>query len=75
MGYSSAAPWAMIPSANGGSETTYVPDCVYSHSGWCVLYVGGNYGSIAYYGLMSFYATIVSSNSSDYIGARLLFIP
>ena len=75
MGYSSAAPWAMIPSANGGSETTYVPDYVYSNSGWCVLCVGGNYYSLANYGLMYFHANFGSSSSNDLIGARLLFIP
>ena len=75
MGYSSAAPWAMIPSANGGSETTYVPDCVYSRSGWCVLYVGGCYNSDANYGLLYFGASYDSSSSNVIIGARLLFIP
>lgn len=75
MGYSSAAPWAMIPSANGGSETTYVPDYVYSYSGWCVLYVGGYYRSDAFCGLMCFYADCGSSGSDGSIGARLLFIP
>ncbi len=75
MGYSSAAAWAMIPSANGGSETTYVPDYVYSNSGWRVLLVGGFYASTAYFGLMYFYANYDSSRSSDGTGARLLFIP
>ena len=75
MGYSSAAPWAMIPSANGGSETTYVPDCVYSNSGWCVLCVGGSCDSYAYCGLMYFSASLGSSYSYGLIGARLLFIP
>lgn len=75
MGYSSAAPWAMIPSANGGSETTYVPDFTSSSTGWRVLYVGGGYDSYASYGLMFFGADDASSNSGDVIGARLLFIP
>lgn len=75
MGYSSAAPWAMVPSANGGSATTYVPDYVYSYSGWRALYVGGYYNSHAAYGLMFFDAYNDSSFSSDNIGARLLFIP
>lgn len=75
MGYSSAAPWAMIPSANGGSETTYVPDFASSSSGWRVLYVGGGYDSYASCGLLFFGADDASSNSSDIIGARLLFIP
>ena len=65
----------MIPSANGGSETTYVPDFVYSYSGWCVLCVGGSYGSGANFGLMYFSANGGSSSSDDYVGARLLFIP
>lgn len=75
MGYSSAAAWAMIPSASGGSGTTYVSDYVYSNSGWCVLYVGGDYSTYAAYGLMFFNAYNSSSKSGDNVGARLLFIP
>ena len=75
MGYSSAAPWAMIPSSQGGSSTTYVPDYVYSSSGWRVLIVGGRYNAGAGLGLLYFVASNDSSSSYDYVGARLLYIP
>ena len=75
MGHSSAAPWAMIPSTSGGSGTTYIPDVVYSDSGWRVLNVGGRYNSSALNGLLCFDASIASSNSYGSIGSRLLFIP
>ena len=75
MGYSSAAPWAMIPSSQGGSSTTYVPDYVYSDSGWRVLDVGGSYYASAFSGLLYFLADYGSSSSNVNIGARLLYIP
>lgn len=65
----------LIPKTSGGSETTYIPDYVYSYSGWRVLYVGGswNYGSFA--GLLCFAAISSSSNSYSNISARLLCEP
>lgn len=74
LGVKDNANWAMIPDAIGGSETTCIPDYVNSYSGWRVLCVGGNYNSIAYFGLFYFYASD-SSISDDYIGSRLLYIP
>ena len=35
----------LIPKTTGGSETTYIPDYVYSSSGWHVLCVGGYWSS------------------------------
>ena len=62
----------LIPKTTGGSETTCIPDYVYSNSGWHVLCVGGrwDYGSSA--GLLYFYANYASSVSGSYISARLL---
>ena len=62
----------LIPKYNGGSETTYVPDYVYSSSGWRVLFVGGNWSSGASAGLLCFYAYYASSDSGSGISARLL---
>ena len=75
LGLSNTFPWAFLPDANGGSETTYIPDYVNSSSGWRVLMVGGgwNYGSNA--GLFYFNANNSSSNSNGNIGARLLVFP
>ena len=62
----------LIPKTNGGSETTYIPDYVYSSSGWHVLYVGGYWSSGTDAGLLDFSANSASSNSSTGISARLL---
>lgn len=63
----------LIPKTSGGSETTYVPDYVYSSpSGWRVLYVGGNWSYGASAGLLFFVANSSSSDSSSGISARLL---
>ena len=68
-------PWAFFPTGVGGSETTYIPDYAHYSSGWRVLFVGGywNYGGNA--GLFYFGAFNSSSNTSSYVGARLLFHP
>lgn len=63
----------LIPKTYGGSETTYVPDYVYSSSsGWRVLCVGGYWSSGARAGLLYFNANNTSSNSNSNISARLL---
>ena len=62
----------LIPKTSGGSETTYIPDYVYSNPEWRVLRVGGrwNYGSNA--GLLYFDASSTSSDSLSDVSARLL---
>ena len=62
----------LIPKTSGGSETTYVPDYVYSSPGLRVLYVGGGWDSGAYAGLLYFDANNSSSDSGSSISARLL---
>ena len=62
----------LIPKTSGGSETTYVPDYVYSSSGWRVLYVGGSWSSGTFAGLLCFLAYGASSYSYSNISARLL---
>lgn len=75
LGMSNNFPWAFLPNTNGGSETTYIPDYVYSNAGWRVLVVGGHcsHGSSA--GLLYFSANYASSYTSSSIGARLLYHP
>lgn len=76
VGMSSAVPWAFLPTANGGSETTYVPDYVNSSPGWRALYVGGYYSATAgNCGLFYFIANYSASFTTSTLGARLLFIP
>ena len=60
---------------NGGGDAVYVPDYVYSNSGWRVLRVGGcrDYESRA--GLWCFEAVSAPSSSYASVGARLLYNP
>ena len=62
----------LIPKTNGGSETTYIPDYVYSSSGWRVLCVGGDWSYGTNAGLLYFDADYASSSSGTSISARLL---
>lgn len=65
----------LIPKTSGGSETTYIPDYMWSSSGWCVLDVGGDWSNGSYAGLLYFRAHDASSLSSSYISARLICEP
>ena len=66
----------LIPKTSGGSETTYVPDYVYSFSpGWRVLFVGVSWNNGTHAGLLFFNAYNASSDSYSYISARLLCEP
>ena len=62
----------LIPKTSGGSETTYIPDYMWSSSGWRVLAVGGDWGSGASAGLLCFHANDASSSSFSGVSARLL---
>ena len=74
-GYSSTSPWSFYPTSTSGSETTYIPDYTYFHSGWRVLCVGGKWDYGSYAGLFYFDVSDGSSDSYSSIGARLLFVP
>ena len=75
LGLSNNFSWSFLPDADGGSETTYIPDYIYSGSSWRVLYVGGSWNSRLYAGLFCFYAGLSSSTSNSTIGTRLIFRP
>lgn len=62
----------LIPKTTGGSETTYIPDYMWSYSGWRVLCVGGYWGYGSNAGLLCFSADSASSSSGSDISARLL---
>lgn len=62
----------LIPKTTGGSETTYIPDYMWSSSGWRVLYVGGSWSNGTDAGLLCFYADSTSSDSGSNVSARLL---
>lgn len=65
----------LIPKTSGGSETMYIPDYVYSSSGWRVLFVGGGWAGGLVAGLLCFYADSASSGSSSNVSARLMCEP
>lgn len=62
----------LIPKTIGGSETTYIPDFVWSSYGWRVLCVGGGWSDGSVAGLLCFYASYTSSYSGSDLSARLL---
>lgn len=74
-GLSPDAPYAFFPEAIGGSNSTYIPDGCYYLIDWCVLYVGGFWGSRQYAGLFHFGANYAPSIARSSLGARLLFHP
>ena len=72
-GYSDAAPWAFIPDTASGSDyTTYVCDRVVSGSSLCPACVGGSYSDLAYCGFFYLSANRGASNTSGFLGSRLL---
>lgn len=73
--YSSICPWGFLSNESGGSETTYIPDYVYSNAGWRVLSVGGDYGNASNAGLFCFSGSNASSNTHKLVGARLQYNP
>ena len=73
LGLSTNFPWAYLPNESGGSSTTYIPDYMYSSTGWRGLYVGGNWSEGSNAGLFCFIASSSSSFTSSDIGARLQF--
>lgn len=75
LGVSASAPWALIPSASGGSASTYIPDRVRPSTGWRVLYVGGAFDLGSHAGLFQFFAYYASSDVYATIGSRLLYVP
>jgi len=75
LGFSAAAPWAFVPSAIGGSETTYVADHVWTDTAWRVLYLSGSWHHAGNAGLFAFHVLNLSSHSDTSIGSRLLFLP
>ena len=75
MAVQSAAPWAMFPTAVGGSGSTYVSDYSWYGGGWKVLFVGGSWDFGSFAGLWSFYGYNDSSLSTSGIGLRLLWKP
>lgn len=64
-----------LPTAIGGSETTYIPDQAGSGSGWRLCCVGGQWLNGSGAGLFHFYAGNTSTEINPGIGSRLLVDP
>ena len=63
----------LVPKAVGGSETTYIPDYIYSSSsGWRTLRVSNWYGSATTGGLLHFGAATALSGASSNVSARVM---
>lgn len=67
--------WMFLPSAVGGSESSFIPDYLYVNSGWTVLFVGGYHGQNTTCGFWQFNAYNPSSATNIAFGARLLYHP
>ncbi|MFA6662238.1 MAG: carboxypeptidase-like regulatory domain-containing protein, partial [Bacilli bacterium] len=67
--------WLMLPSAVGGSASTYIPDCFWQDIGNRVLLVGGGWGEKTNAGLFSSHWSWNRDNSGTNAGARILCIP
>ena len=75
LGFSAAAPWAIYPSAVGGSETTYIPDYLWADaSNWTLPLTGGFTSSGTKAGLF-YMDCFYSSRAESYSGSRLMYIP
>lgn len=75
LGFSAAAPWAIYPSAVGGSETTYIPDYLWADaSNWTLPLTGGFTGSGTKAGLL-YMDCFYSSRTEWYSSSRLMYIP
>jgi hypothetical protein len=72
---STAFPGAIFPTAIGGSESTYVPDCLWTSTGWRALLLGGSWNNAGTVGLFAFAANNLASLVYSGIGSRLLFPP
>ena len=65
----------IVPSAGGGSESTYIPDKEWYSTGICVLVVGGNWSGGSAAGLFYFNGGYSASISGSSIGARIIYLP
>ena len=66
-------PFSFLPSAVGGSSSTYLGDYYYYAAGWRVAFLGGSADFGAYAGAFCLYAAADSANRNRGIGARLAF--
>ena len=65
----------IVPSAGGGTESTYIPDKEWYSTGICVLVVGGVWFSGSSAGLFYFLGDSSASYSHSSLGARIIYLP
>ena len=75
LGLDASAPWFRMPTAGGGSATTYFCDGCWTGTGWRVARLGGTYSNDTICGPSAWYLYNTSSNSNASIGCRLLYCP
>jgi hypothetical protein len=69
------ADWLLMPSAVGGSDSTYIPDYYYQATGNRVALVGGRWDDGTSAGLFGWDVYHASSLANLNVGGRLLLIP
>ena len=76
LGYDSAAPWSLLPSAHsGGSSGSYLCDPCWSSTGWRVANAGGHWDDGSICGPAAWVWDRASSDTHASRGSRLLYIP
>lgn len=77
LGLDANNPMVLLPTATGGSETTYIPDRLYlsTTASWYIFYVGGSSGDASSAGLFCSLCRYASSTTGANFGGRLLFLP
>lgn len=74
LGYNEEYSWAFIPDRNGGTGSTYIPDLVWSVSGWTALGAGGDYEYGDQCGMFAF-ANNTNGTAAPNVGCRLVYHP
>lgn len=75
LGISAVAPWMFIPTAIGGSGSTYIPDYSIGGSGTTLRVVGGKSSYAAEWGVFMYDSNDSVSFTAADVGARLIYIP
>ena len=75
LGLSTIFPFAFLPTKIGGSAITYIPDYMYSGTGWRILMLGGSNSNQFGAGLFYFASNQANTFSNAIAGSRLMFLP
>lgn len=75
LGSDDVNPEYIYPTANGGTESTYIPDYNNYNSSGVILVSGGTWGRDLRCGVCCLYGNSDASFSSEYLGARSIYLP